>query len=76
MLTLQSTDLSPFWLGLSYLLRKIQVTNRTVGAHSESSALQSGTSGMKHVSFKDDKNNYFVLKKTKKESDKRNQQPE
>ena len=28
LLTLQSTDLSPFWLGLSYLLNKISITNK------------------------------------------------
>ena len=40
LLTLQSTDLSPFWLGLSRLLNKISITNR--GALEQNSGDQKG----------------------------------
>ena len=69
-MTLQSIDLSPFWLGMSYLLRKISITNRTVESKSGNveGILSSGTPGMKHVACRDEKSNYFVLKKAKKEA--------
>lgn len=75
LMTLQSIDLSPFWLGIRHLLRKINITNRTLEGGNFSSPgqsyeaiLKSGTPGMKHVSFRDERNNYFVLKKAKKEA--------
>ena len=64
-------ELSPFWLGLSRLQRMIGVTNRALGdaaSKAPQAVLSSGTPDMKHISFKDDKANYFVLKKTKKKT--------
>ena len=65
-------DFSPFWLGLSSLLRKIAITNRTIDtaqARSDSTALTSGTPGMRHITLKDEVNNFFVFKKTKEPTD-------
>lgn len=65
---------------MSYLLRKISITNRTLDSPTKEcykqnssgpaneAILSSGTPGMKHVAFKDEKSNYFVLKKAKKEA--------
>ena len=64
MLKLQSTSLSPFWLGLSHLLRKISATSRS---QSEEAVLSSGTVGMKHVQIRDEKRNYMVFKRNKKQ---------
>ena len=68
LLTLQSMDLSPFWLGLGSLLRTIGVTRLggSIGQNKEQSILSSGTAGMKHIAFSDNKNNHFVLKQLKK----------
>lgn len=67
LLTLQSMDLSPFWLGLKRLLSKIAITNRTLNAASQSQVLSSGTCAMKNITIKDEQNNFFVLKKSRKD---------
>ena len=64
-------DLSPFWLGLSSVLRKIssvpsfgKLENK--GENNEQTVLKSGMPGMKHIAISDNKDNYFVLKLSKK----------
>ena len=66
-------ELSPFWLGVSGALRKISATAKNDATievkpnKKDTQFLSSGTPGMKHVAYHDDLNNYFVLKKARKE---------